>query len=213
MLTTLRIRNPDKPIRISQEELVSLDKEGGYIATYKYDGWRCIIDWDGQNVGFFSRRDVELGGPTAHKVCQSLVEETVAFLKENNIPPNTRLDAEWAAKRTEGPEEIYIIGIQYLNGEWLGSEIEDVRWTIVETLKYSQPHVHLAESTRSNYAEFFQQIKSKNEHLPEGHQRVEGIVLKKANSKLIGNLKSCKQNMSWLKVKWRDGSSGYTPTF
>lgn len=129
------------------------------------------------------------------------------------MAPNTRLDSEWVAKRTEGPEEIFIFGIQYLSGEWLGRDIEDLRWTIVETFKYNQPHVHLAENTRENFVEFFENIKSRNAHLSEGKQRVEGIVLKKDDSKLCGNVKVCKKNLSWFKVKWRDGASGYSPTF
>jgi hypothetical protein len=141
------------------------------------------------------------------------VEEVLAFLKENDIPPNTRLDSEWLARRTEGPERIYIFGIQYLAGEWLGRDIEDLRWTIVETYKYRQPHVHLAEFARDNFVEFFEKIRSINEHLPEGKQPVEGIVLKRIDSKLSGNVKVGKKNQGWFKVKWRDGASGYTPTF
>lgn len=213
MLTKLRIRCPDKPIRTGQDSLPGFDREGGYIATYKYDGWRCIIDWDGENVEFYSRRDVESGGPTKHNVCESLVAEVKAFLTDNDIPANTRLDSEWLARRTEGPEEIRIFGIQYLAGEWLGRDIEDLRWTIVETYKYRQPHVKLAEFTRENFTEFFEKIKAINVDLPEGKQPVEGIVLKRVDSKLSGNLKVGKKNQGWFKVKWRDGASGYTPTF
>jgi ATP-dependent DNA ligase len=193
--------------------LPGFDKEGGYIATYKYDGWRCIIDWDGKNVQFFSRRDVDSGGPTKHNVCETLIEETRQFLITNDVPPNTRLDSEWVAKRTKGPEELYIFGVQYLNGEWLGRDIEDLRFTIVETFRYEQPHVHLATYTRENFTEFFENIKSQNVDLSEGKQRVEGIVLKRVDGKLLGNLKVGKKNNGWFKVKWRDGASGYTPTF
>lgn len=213
MLTKLRIRCPDKPIRIAQDSLPGFDQEGNYIATYKYDGWRCIIDWDGKNVECYSRRDVESGGPTKHKISESLLAEVQAFLEDNNVAPNTRLDSEWVAKRTDGPEEIFVFGIQYLNGEWLGRDIEDLRWTIVETFKYDQPHVHLAEYAREDYTSFFNNIKSKNEGLPEGKQKVEGIVLKRVDSKLSGNVKVGKKNQSWFKIKWRDGASGYTPTF
>lgn len=209
----MRIRCPDKPLRTSQDSLEGFDKEENYIATYKYDGWRCIIDWDGENVDFFSRRDVDSGGPTQHAVSESLKAEVKKFLLENKIPKNTRLDSEWICRRTDGPEEIYIFGIQYLNGEWLGRDIEDLRWTIVETFKYNQPHVHLAEFTRKDFVKFFTDIKNRNEHLPEGKQKVEGIVLKRLDSKLLGNVKVCKKNQGWFKIKWRDGSSGYTPTF
>ena len=117
------------------------------------------------------------------------------------------------SRRTEGPEEIYIFGIHYLGGTWLGKESEDVRWSLIEMLEYNQPHVHLSEFTRDNYEDFFNQIRFLNENLPEGKQRVEGIVLKRSDSRLLGNIKACKKNPAWFKVKWRDGASGYTPTF
>ena len=132
---------------------------------------------------------------------------------ENDIPANTRLDSEWRARRTEGPEEIKIFGIQYLAGEWLGRDIEDLRWTIVETYKYRQPHVQLAVSTRDNFVEFFENIRDQNIDRPEGTQKIEGIVLKRVDSKLSGNLKAGRKNQGWFKVKWRDGASGYGPTF
>lgn len=209
LLTSMRWRSPDKPIRTSQEALTSFDKEGGYILTTKFDGWRCIIDWDGEKVGFFSRRCPELGGPTAHPVCESLRKECLELLKVNEIPPNTRLDAEWIARRTNGPEKLVIFGIQYLNGEWLGKDSEDLRFTIVETFKYNQPNVKLVEFTRTNYVDFFNLIKSRDEKLAENQQQAEGVVLKKATSCMLGNLKTCKENSGWYKVKWRDAASGH----
>lgn len=208
MLTSLRIRTPDKPVRTSQDSLAEFDREDCYIATAKLDGYRCIIDWDGENVAFFSRRDLDVGGPTQHQVCDSLIGEVKSFLLENEIPANTRLDSEWLAKRTSGPEQIFIFGVQYWGGAWLGREIENVRWALVSSLKYNHPHVHLTEYARHNYSEFFQRIKEKDIRQPEENWKVEGIVLKHVNSRLLGHLKTCKKNPRWYKVKWRDHANG-----
>ncbi|MHA2066678.1 MAG: ATP-dependent DNA ligase [Candidatus Thorarchaeota archaeon] len=213
MLTQLRIRCPDKPHRTSQDSLVEFDQEDCYIATVKYDGWRCIIDWDGENVGFFSRRDIDSGGPTRHKVCDELVGAVKAFLLENEVPADTRLDSEWLARRTTGPEQIFIFGVQYWGGQWLGRELETVRWELIAGLKYNQQHVNLAENTRHNYSEFFQRVMEEDTQHSEKNWKVEGIVLKHVNSKLLGNLKTSKKNSRWYKVKWRDGASGKAPTF
>jgi len=213
MITPLRIRSPDKPHRTSQDSLIEFDQEDDYIATVKYDGYRCIIDWDGETVGFFSRRGIDAGGPTRHKVCDELAEAVKVFLIENAVPANTRLDSEWLAKRTIGPEQIFIFGVQYWGGQWLGREIETVRWELVSRLNYNQQYVNLAENTRHLYSEFFQKMMKEDTQQSEKNWKVEGIVLKHVNSKLLGNLKTSKLNPRWYKVKWRDGASGKAPTF
>lgn len=213
MLTPMRIRCPDKPIRIASDVLSDFDSEDQWIATVKYDGWRCIIDYDGENVEFFSRRDVDKGGPTVHPMEESLKAEVLSFLKENDIPPKTRLDSEWMARRTEGPQMIYIFGIQYLDGQWIGKEPEDVRWELVSTYVYNQPHVKLAENARKNFTEFFAKVKAQDTALPERQWKVEGIVIKHRNSRYMGNVHSGAKNPRWFKVKWRDGASGKIATF
>ena len=213
MLTTMRIRCPDAPYRISRDSLPEFDHENVYIASAKMDGFRCIIDWDGTDVGFFSRRAPDKGGPTALPVCDALKEEVIAWLQDNEIPALTRFDSEWIARRTEGPESLRIFGLQYYDGEWMGREREDVRFTLIENMKYNQPHVLLVEYTRSNYNDFFNQIKAKYGNLPDKQQRAEGIVLKHIDSKLLGNIKTGKKNSQWYKIKWRDGASGHAPTF
>jgi ATP-dependent DNA ligase len=180
MLTKMRIRCPDKPIRIASDVLCDFDSEDQWIATVKYDGWRCIIDYDGENVEFFSRRDVDSGGPTIHPMDESLKAEVLSFLKEN---------------------------------EWIGKEPEDVRWELVSTYIYNQPHVKLAENTREDFSEFFAKVKARDTALPEKQWKVEGIVIKHRNSRYMGNVHSGAKNPRWFKVKWRDGASGKIATF
>lgn len=211
MLTPMRFRCPDKPTRISQEKLKEL-RDGDYIATIKYDGWRCIIDWDGEKVEFYSRRGAAQGGPTTLPINCIIGNEALEFLKENQIPPNTRLDAEWVGRRSSGGEQIILLGVQYYNTQWLGSEPERVRWELLKVFKY-RPSVILAGHTTSNYVAFFEDAKAKDMAKPDKLWESEGIVLKHQNSKLVGNPKESAKNPMWFKAKWRDGPDGKGSSF
>jgi len=204
----MRIRCPDKPYRVAQVALSDFDEEGSYIATIKYDGYRCIVDWDGKDVNFFSRRGTNSGGPVAHPISEVLKERTLRFLSINKLRPNTRLDCEWLHFRTVCEPAIIVFGILYSNGKWLGQKPEMVRWEILKSLKYSQ-HVRLAKYTTSNYTELFES--SRDRDLALGDEKLwttEGIVLKHVKSKLIGNPRRSNKNPLWFKVKWRDAASG-----
>lgn len=197
----MKWRHADMPLRMPQDKLGDFESEGGYIATLKNDGWRCLISWNGKELKFQSRRPMDKGGPTDHPISDSLKEEVRQFFVENEIPANTRLDSEWLCRRTEGDEEIVIFGVLYYNGEWVGQDPETVRWALVKSWKYNQPHVQLCPHTEENFEEFFQ---FHWDHSP----KAEGIVLKQIQSKLIGNRKTIKKNPLWFKVKWRDGADG-----
>lgn len=212
MLTPMRVRTPDKPHRISQDQLLTFDKEGTYIATAKYDGYRCIIDWDGKTVQFYSRRGTSEGNPRVHPINESLKKETLNFLTSNKIHPNTRLDAEWVERRTHKDPKIMVFGITYSGGKWL-NEQEKVRWEIVKSLDYNQPHIQLAEYTTSNYSTFFHILKERDFTQPESEWELEGIVLKHVNSKPIGSPEASKKNPLWFKAKWRDTASGKVETY
>lgn len=203
----LKIRNPDKPIRTSQDMLKTFTQEGGYICTAKLDGWRCMVDWDGNEPSFHSRREVEKGGPTILGVSPSVQEEMKKFLIDNKIPSNTRLDTEWMSQRTNGPEQIHLIGLQYWDGHWIGNKIEEIRWAIISSFKYDD-NIQIVNHTITNYEEFFNQLKETDLKKPKEEWWAEGVVLKHKNSKLIGDLKTCRKNPQWFKVKWRDAASG-----
>lgn len=196
----LKWRHADKPIRMPQDQLDKMD-DGNYIATLKYDGYRCLIDWDGENLQFRSRRDLEKGGPSDHPVSDELRSEVKQFFLENEIPAGTRLDAEWLARRTDGPENLRIFGIYYLNNTWVGKDPEAIRFAQVKAWKYNQPHVQMVDYVETGFKDFFEQHRI---YSPEA----EGIVLKHKTSSLVGNRKMCKLNDLWFKIKWRDGSDG-----
>jgi ATP-dependent DNA ligase len=197
-------RFPDKPNRISRDYLLKLDQKGGYIATVKYDGWRCVTVWDGNEPEFYSRREMALGGPTKHPVSKTLRTETKEFFVQNNLPAGTRLDSEWMARRHEGDEHLVVFGILFLGPTWMGPKMEKERWAIVSAWKPTA-NIHIAEATTEKYVEFF------DKHSKD--LRAEGIVLKHELSRLEGSSTASKDNPLWLKCKWRDGPDGHSVTF
>lgn len=207
------VRTPDKPHRIKQKSLSEFDKDGTYIATAKYDGYRCIVDWDGSEVACFSRRGSKQGGPNEHPIGSYLKEQLKKWLTENRISPNTRFDGEWLRFRTKCEPTIIIFGIQYSDGKWLGSEPESVRWELVKSFNYNTPGVMLAEFAESNYSTFFDSLKQRDYTVNEDDWKCEGIVLKHVRSTLIGRLNSSTKNPLWFKAKWRDGADGKTSTY
>tara|TARA_R100001244_G_scaffold25113_4_gene25641 strand:- start:92771 stop:93346 length:576 start_codon:yes stop_codon:yes gene_type:complete len=190
-----------------------MNQLGGYIATAKYDGWRTIVDWTGSQVGFFSRRGMSKGGPTEIPVSEKIAEDTKTFLIDNKIPADTRLDAEWLGRRHDGKEQLFIFGVQFYNGSWVGSDPERIRWEIVKGLSYNSDLVQLAENSESSYDEFFQKLKNDDLKRNEDSWILEGIVLKHESSSLLGNIMESKKNGMWFKTKWRDGATGKVETF
>lgn len=207
------VRTPDKPHRIKQDSLFEFDEDGTYIATAKYDGYRCIVDWDGSKAACFSRRGSKQGGPTEHPIGPYLKEQLQEWLIQNKISPNTRFDGEWLKFRTKCDPVIVIFGIQYSNSKWIGTEPELVRWELTKSFDYNIPGIMLAESVESNYSKFFNDLKQRDYTINENDWKCEGIVLKHVRSTLVGRLDTSAKNSLWFKAKWRDGASGKIDTF
>ena len=203
-------RFPDKPWRRDPKSLPELDQKGGYIATAKYDGWRCsVVIEETFNISFWSRVNKQL--PVAGEMVKA-----VKFL---GLPQATVLDTEWMRRRPDydGPEILYIIGMPWFKGEWMGREPEAQRWSrVVEHFNninkmVDEPEnfpVQLPKWTHDNgkslspYSDLFAWSKT--------DKTTEGIVLKGNFSKLVGDTKESKKNPNWIKIKWRDGADGRT---
>jgi ATP-dependent DNA ligase len=197
-------RFPDKPNRISKEYLRKLDVQGGYIASLKKDGYRCVMQRDEKDVRFLSRRELAKGGPTDHPVSPFIRTEAKKFFEQNELPVGTRLDTEWLARRTGGEESIVVFGILTLGEKWIGTKTEQERWDIVSKFRPTD-HIKIVEVVTENYTAFM-----------EAHEKdedSEGIVLKHKLSRLIGNTTKCPDNPLWFKCKWRDGPDGHSVTF
>lgn len=200
----MRRRFADKPNQMSAAQLPVFDLQGGWIATAKQDGWRCLVEVDGDGkIEFLSRVWKRL------PVSDSL-RKVVAGLE---LPKNTMLDGEWMARRPDykGPETLHLITIPWYDNEWLGGQPEEARWAVTMALMekisqmpgYDANHpIKLPNWTDRDYSKLFEWSKT--------DPTTEGIVLKRKNSTLIGDLSSSKDNPQWIKIKWRAGCDGQT---
>jgi ATP-dependent DNA ligase len=183
-------RYPDKPYQRPQTALKDLDRTSDYIATYKYDGWRCLIDIS-EDVRFLSRYNKSL------PVCKDLKDQVIAL----KLPKGTILDTEWMSRRPGyiGSELLYLITILKIDGEWLTNKTEIKRWKLCNEIRQT-PNILIPESSTGNYSLLFEKSKTAN--------MTEGIVLKHVNGTLICDQNSSKKNGMWIKIKWREGDDG-----
>lgn len=189
---TIKWRFCDKPLEVNS--LVGYE-DNKYVAQAKLDGWRCIIIFN-ENGSIETRSRVN----KSLDICSELAEA----LSKLNVPPNSMLDSEWMARRPGhvGKELIYLFGVLYWNGEWMGQHSERERWELVKNLQVVADPLRLPAYTTTGYEAFYESTKN--------DPTAEGIVLKDLDSKLLGNLRECKDNPLWYKLKWRGGPSNNT---
>lgn len=180
-------RLPDKPYQRSPSSLVNMSND--YIATYKYDGWRCMAVIDG-GISFYSRNRNKL------PINDNIAKQVLSL----GLPNGTVLDTEWMARRAEIKDEVlYLITVMWLDGKWVGNADESTRWSICSELKLTE-NIKLPEHATASYNDLFNSSKLS--------PITEGIVLKHKNSKLIGDMSESKKNGMWIKIKWREGNDG-----
>lgn len=208
MLFPMKFRWPDDPNRISAQYLAQLDQDppGTFIAQPKYDGWRRPAYLFPDGWRFFAKRGT--GEEAAKQPPDDLVKEFASL----NWPPGVALDMEWVGPRCKddllrryGSRDyngFRIFDMLYMNGEWIGGMPFGERLRNLETI-FSlasggsvSERIFVAPWTDRGLVQFFEQ--SKQDPL------LEGIVLKRAKSRLEGHPTSAKKNPQWFKVKWRD---------
>jgi hypothetical protein len=194
-------RFPDKPHRISQDQLDVLDN-GQYIATFKKDGWRLILltTAEGEHQAW-SRHGKRMD--THSKFDQGILEAFKAF----DTPPLTQIDTEWEAMRQgnkEGVSRCAVFGILRWEKKWLARIPEEERWARTLELPVDGKFLYIPEHTEEGFRAFFEDSKASYDN--------EGIVLKHKRSRLVLSRKGSQKNQTWLKIKWRDGADGQTLT-
>lgn len=186
----LRWRFPDRPLHIFS---LSMVREGEWMSQTKYDGHFAVILKEDGVVSVMSRHAKPLG------VSKLIIDE----LKAQNLPDGTCLHAEWTSRREANKvESLYFFSVVYQNGEWLGQSTEEDRWSRLSALIKPTEKLLMVETRFGGYADHY---KSTIEDW-----KTEGIVLKKRDSKLKGDLKNPADNPGFLKLKWREGADGMT---
>lgn len=220
-MEVMRFRFPDDPSRVSQDELKRMDSQWVWLAQMKSDGWRrpgYLMDGDsfpqgcplcplgrrqnGRHWHFYAKRGT--GEEAAKQPPRDLVEELEAL----DLPSNTALDMEWMGPRMvdelHGRHEFRVFDIHYMQGAWLGEMTFPERYARLEQVfaaaraatKHSVERVRLVPVVSKDLVKFFEAQKS--------DPLSEGLVLRHAKSKLVGDLRSPASNRLWRKVKYRD---------
>jgi ATP-dependent DNA ligase len=191
----MMFRYPDKPMRISLDELCEPRyHDGTWVAQVKADGWRALPESDeqGQFPQIVSRQNKVM----------AVSQEILDALGAVGVPPNSTLDGEWMKFRAGSTERLYLFDVMKLGGVWRGADtyeerrkwLYDVDWAATSGL------IQTPKETTTNILEFLLECMEDED--------AEGIVLKKLTSRLQGKFNVCGVNPLWIKVKWRDGADG-----
>lgn len=185
----MRWRYPDRPIRIYD---LSMVREGEWMSQDKWDGHFTVIIKDGSTFFARSRRNNQ-----NTPMSESIIDE----LNSMSINDGTVLWGEWTSRRQSNKSEsIRLFTIVYSGHKWLGNVSEKDRFDMLNEVIQPTERITIVSNRFNGYADHYRDtIEDWN---------LEGIVLKKTSAKLIGDIRSSKDNPSYLKLKWRDGHDG-----
>lgn len=191
-------RYPDDPRRISADFLKKLEdksKPGDLICQPKWDDWRLMASKDNGAWHFFAKR----GGKEDRS--KQPPDHLVRELTSLALPDGTCLDMGWVGPRDpfkvlKGKHFFVVWDIMYWEGQWQGPQPYSERLKRLENVLKPTELVQLVESNTSPPVAMFERTKRCPEY--------EGIVVKRASSKLLGGFARAEDNPGWFKVKYRD---------
>ena len=107
------------------------------------------------------------------------------------------LDGEYMGKRDGQPESCHVWDVVEFQGSWIGLEMPlSERWAMLRSII---PCRFIVPCATEDFAGFFESSKRPG---------VEGIVLKRLDSRFFGSYRENKVNTGWLKIRWRGGEDG-----
>lgn len=194
----MKFRYPDDPRRISADYLKKLEeksKPGELIAQFKWDDWRLVGTKEAGAWRFFAKRGSK----------EDRSKQPPSFLKEAldaiGLPDGTTLDMGWVGPRDpfkvlKGRHFFVVWDIMHWQGEWQGDIPYHQRLLKLMGVVPSSELIQVVESRELDIAKMFEESKA--------HPEYEGIVVKRASSKLVGGWNHAEDNPGWWKVKYRD---------
>lgn len=191
-------RYPDIPILARPEILPVLEAQGGWLCQYKYNGWRCILEWTGSALTWTSRHRKGLAGA----VTPELASETLAWASK--LPAETILDCEMLGRRDDvRVKGLVVFDVLAWGGEsFIGFLNTQDRFN---RIPFGGPDdgPRVVECQSAGFLRMFESARN--------NPSVEGVVLKRATAPYIGSVRRCAENPGWLKVKFRGGEDGNLP--
>lgn len=191
-------RYPDKPIDAGDVATVQCCAGPEALLQPKYDGHRTLAEYDGRAWFFRTRTNrllpLDAIAPAIRAACDALALE-----------PGTVLDGELLGTRRAGePAQFAVFGITYESGLWLGGESERYRAALLADRLADLPaYGHLAENIDNPACAVFvvpELLSTEDAHVL-ADARVEGIVGKRADARLVGDFARSAINPRWF--KWR----------
>jgi len=179
------------------------------ISELKLNGSRCLLyKIQNNEYEFWSRRGQKL----KYNPSIDLIEQ----LNQCGIPDGSIIDCELLHKKSF-KNILYFYDVQAWNGYYcLDMNLEE-RKELLSKLKYSQ-NIWMAFSFQEDINELFECIKEKKEHVfleycKEKYDEnildiIEGLVIKKLNSRFEFGVKSCRQ-VGWM-CKLRLSTKNYS---
>ena len=199
-------RFPDKPNSSGNkvELLDQLEKEGGWIAQMKFDGWRDQMNYANGSMTHTSASNSPLAvGP------KCLDKSVAGDYFPLNLKGRWIFDAEWMGKRqSDTPERLWVFDCLMSEGEWLCRYSFSDRFKIVQAMVPTQMIVPTAFGDFRDFFEMSKEPPYSNKTADGRWFGCEGLVLKRATSVYRGDIRGTTKNPDWIKVKWRDGEDG-----
>lgn len=193
------VRHPDQPALIPLHgsalslELLDRDPPGTWLAQPKLNGWRRVLHHLGGGCW-----NVQAKKDTARKPLPVVLLSAVAGLP---WPGKVVLDCEWVGPRG-GDEALHIFDMLGYNGEWLGDRSFETRYHALMNLFLGMPiggpvprclELVPCWPNPGLLGRFADQL---------GNPESEGLVIRRADSGLVGSFNGPATNPAWYKVKF-----------
>lgn len=200
----MEFRWPDDPQRIPSDFLKRLDQDypaGTFLAQKKWDDYRRPIYKVAGKWEFHAKRNEE-----AKKLPPpDLIRELDAL----ELPDGTALDMGWVGPRDvfktlRGRNFMVAWDMPFWQGQWQGSVPFSQRYANLKTILgiakakvgNAAERVLVVPIQTANFFQFFEE--QKQDPLSEG------IVIRRADSGLVGGWRGPEKNPAWFKAKYRD---------
>jgi ATP-dependent DNA ligase len=195
------VRYPDNPNLIDADFLARLDAQepGRWIAQVKYNGFRRLATLTGNEWTWQAKHT---SGPAAQKMPDPLIADWLCFTAPLIGKHNVVIDCEWVGPRGGFPHQICMFDLLEWDGQWLGKTPFVDRYAalakVYDELLKEVPGVPCrialvqAWDNPGLVFRFMEQMQD---------ERSEGLVIRRADSGLVGSHKECKDNPFWFKVR------------
>lgn len=188
-------RYPDKPIHSTVDFLKIVPESSEWICQQKIDGWRicCYVD---NYVDIYTRHKNSLNSALKNEIPKNIISSLAAL----NLGTKTIYDGEFLGRRELKEMSIVLFDILKIDNKWI------TNWPYYERLgklkelidsRCDKKYITTPEYCLSGFADFYENQKKLS-------QKVEGVVLKKMNSKLICSRNDSALNPEWFKIRFRN---------